>query len=123
MVLIAALVLGSLPAATDAVAQYGGDGEFRAGTLRAAGFRHGEFRDCRFRCGGFRPPPGFAVRRGPAFRDGLEDEDPRPFAVRVYRDGYYEYHYYGCYRWRWSATPWGWRLRRVNVCYPSYEYE
>jgi hypothetical protein len=122
MALAAALALGSLPAATGAVAQYRGDGggEFRAGTLRS-GFRGDGFRDGRFRGGGFRAAPGFAERRGPASRGGFPRPSPHPYALRVYRDGYYEYYYYGCYDWRWAATPWGWRWRRVNVCYPSDE--
>jgi hypothetical protein len=117
MALTAALALSSLPSGTDAVAQYSGDrgGEFRAGALRDAGFRSDGFRGGRSRSGGFGAGPGFAERGGPAFHGG----PGRPFAVRVYRDGYYEYYYYGCYRWRWAATPWGWRPRRVNVCYPS----
>jgi hypothetical protein len=162
--LAATLALGSLLAATDAVAQY--DGGFRSGAPRDGGFRSrfrggpgGRFPDGEFRRSGFTasrgfamrrapafrggppddddprafavrrslafrggPPdedPRFAVRRGPAFRGGAPDDDPRPFAVRVYRDGRYQYYYYGCDRWRWAATPWGWRLRRVNICYPS----
>jgi hypothetical protein len=116
MALTAALALSSLPAAT-AVAQYRDDAgrEFRAG-----GFRSDGFRGDRFRGDEFRAAPRFAERRGPAARDEFPGRSPRPYAVLVYRDGYYEYYYYGCDRWGWSATPWGWRWRRVNVCYPSY---
>lgn len=120
MALTAVLALSSLPAATDAVAQYGGDGgEFRAGPPRADGARSGGFSGGRFRSGGYKTTPGFAERRGRAFRGGSSGGFPRPYARRVYRNGYYEYYYYGCDRWGWAATPWGWRWRRVNVCYPS----
>jgi hypothetical protein len=35
----------------------------------------------------------------------------------VHRGFYPFYRYgYGCYRWRRVLTPYGWRLRRVNVC-------
>jgi hypothetical protein len=125
MALAAALAL-SLPAATDALAQYRDDssGDFRAGALRGAlrgaGFGRGGYPGG-FRSDEFGPPPGFAGRRGPAFRDGFPDDYPPPFAVRVYHPGYYEYYYYGCYRGGWSATPWGWRWRRVNICHPSDE--
>jgi hypothetical protein len=103
-VLAAALALATLPAASDAVAaHYGGhDGGFRGG------FHHP---------GGFQAHPGFAVHRSPAFRGVYHH---RPFARRFFFNGHYHYYYYGCYRWRYVATPWGWRLRRVNVCYPSY---
>jgi hypothetical protein len=90
---------------------------FRVGALHAAGFHSGEFGGGRY--SRYMGPPRFAVHRGPAFRGGYPDGYSRPFALRVYRNGYYEYHYYGCYDWRWAATPWGWRWRRVNVCYPS----
>jgi hypothetical protein len=96
--LTAALALATLPADSDAAAHYGGHG---------AGFR-----------GGFHHPGGgFAVHHGPAFRDVYHH---RPFARRFFFNGHYHYYYYGCYQWRYVATPWGWRLRRVNVCYPSY---
>jgi hypothetical protein len=112
----AALAFGSLPAATDAAAHpvHGGHG--------GGGFHGG------YHGGGYRAHPGFGAHRGPGFRGAYH----RPYAVRYYRHGYhrygyyhhpyYHYHYYGCYRWRYVATPWGWRLRRVNVCYPSRYY-
>jgi hypothetical protein len=117
MALAAALTLGSLPAATDAVAQYGGrdGGGFRDGGFRSDRFRDGEFRGSRFRA-----PPGFVGRRGPAFRGRYPDGEGRPFARRVFRNGTYQYYYYGCHAWRRAATPWGWRWRRVNICYPFY---
>jgi hypothetical protein len=96
--LAAALALATLPATDAVAAHYGGHG---------GGFRSG----------GFRAHPGFAVHRGPAF-SGVYHH--RPFARRFFFNGRYHYYYYGCYRWRYVATPWGWRLRRVNVCYPSY---
>jgi hypothetical protein len=68
-----------------------------------------------------RTHPGFAARNRPVYRWGH-----RQYAHRyVHRPGfrvhprYYRY-YDGCYSWRWVATPWGWRLRRLNVCYPYY---
>jgi hypothetical protein len=103
LALAAALALATLLAASDAVAAYYGHG----GSFRG-GFHPG---------GGFRAHPGFAVHRGPAFRGVYHH---RPFARRFFYNGHYHYYYYGCYRWRYVATPWGWRLRRVNVCYPSY---
>jgi hypothetical protein len=110
LVLAAALALATLPAASDAVAaHYGGHGGgFRGGFHHPGGG---------FRSGGFRARPGFAVQSGPVFRGAYHH---RPFARRFFFNGRYHYYYYGCYRWRYVATPWGWRLRRVNVCYPSY---
>jgi hypothetical protein len=98
----AALALGSLSPATDAAAaRY---------SHRAGGGIHS-----------VRAHPGFAARSRPAYRWGH-----RPYAHRYFhRHGfrvyprYYRY-YDGCYRWRRVATPWGWRLRRLNVCYPYY---
>ncbi len=109
LVLAAFLALATLPAASDAVAaHYGGHG---------GGFRGAFHPGGGFHSGGFRAHPGFAVHHGPAFRDVNHH---RPFARRFFFNGHYHYYYYGCYRWRYVATPWGWRLRRVNVCYPSY---
>jgi hypothetical protein len=126
----AALVLGALPAATEAVAQrYGDDG----GGFRTRRFGQDGFPGSRLRGREFGPRPGFAERRGPAFRGGYpppafrnrypeDGANPRPFARRFYRNGRFEYVYYGCDRWRWAATPSGWRWRRVNVCFPSSYY-
>lgn len=100
LALAAALALGSLLPATDAVAaRYG---------HRSGGGIHS-----------VRAHPG-SVHSRPVYRGGYH----RRYAHRyVHRHGfrvypYYQYYGYydGCYRWRRVATPWGWRLRRVNVC-------
>jgi hypothetical protein len=92
LALAALLTVGSLPSATDASAHYG----HRGGYHHDSGFRHGGY-----------------------WRGGY-----RPYAhYYYYHRGFYpRYSYYGrrCYRWRWVATPWGWRMHRVNACYPYY---
>lgn len=114
LALAVALAFGSLSPATDAVAaRYGHHGGFRSGSGIHSVRAH----------------PGFAVRSHPVYRGGYH----RPYAHRPYayrhfhRHGfrvYPGYYYYddGCYRWRWVATRWGWRMRRVNVCYPYYRH-
>ena len=59
---------------------------------------------------------GFGGLRGGFFRGG--------FRRRGFGIGIYPYLGYGyCYRWRRVWTPWGWTLRRVNICrYPYYYY-
>jgi hypothetical protein len=96
LALAATLALGSLSLTTDAVAARGSHS--------------------------FRSHPGYAARSRPVYRGGYH----RPYAYRSFHRhgfGVYPryYHYYnGCYRWRWVATPWGWRMRRANVCWPYY---
>jgi len=44
---------------------------------------------------------------------------------RFVHRGFRVYSYDGCYRWRRDATPFGWTLRRVNICsayYGQYYY-
>jgi hypothetical protein len=48
-----------------------------------------------------------------------------PYAHHDYYRGFrtyprYRYSGYSCDRWRWVATPWGWRQRHVNTCYQYY---
>jgi hypothetical protein len=126
--LVAAVVaVGGLPAATAAFAAYGNG--------YGGGYSNG-YSDS-YRGGGSRRggPPGRPVAGRPVTgrlvtsRSGFDTRrDPPlrgyhgPYAIRyVYRDvdgrPYYHYHYFGCYQRRWAATPWGWQLRRVNVCY------
>jgi hypothetical protein len=92
LALAAVLAVGSL-SATDASAHRGG---YHYGGYHYNGFHHGGY-----------------------WRGGY-----RPYAHRYYyhHRGFYPRSYYGynCYRWRWIATPWGWRMRRVNACYPYY---
>jgi hypothetical protein len=109
LALATALALGSLSPATGAVAaRYSHHGGLRAGTGIHSVRAH----------------PGFAARSRQVYRWAYH----RPYAHRYsYRHGfrvsprYYPYYGYydGCYRWRWVATPWGWRFRRLNVCYPN----
>jgi hypothetical protein len=39
---------------------------------------------------------------------------------RFVRRGFRVYSYDGCYRWREVVTPFGWTLRRVNICSAYY---
>jgi hypothetical protein len=39
---------------------------------------------------------------------------------RFVRRGFPVYSYDGCYRWRRFVTPFGWTLRRVNICSAYY---
>jgi len=55
-------------------------------------------------------PHSFRVGRGYGYR-------------HRFRGGYYPYYYSGyrgCYRWRRVLTPYGWHVRRINVCYRPY---
>ena len=117
MALAAVLALGSLSLGTDAFAKGGGRGGGHVGggyVGGGSGLRSG----AAVRSGTLTARPSFAVRgvnRGVAFH--------RPFVRhRFIHRGFrtYPYYSYGCYRWRRVLTPFGWRLRRVNVCYPYY---
>ncbi len=109
LALASALALGSLLPATDAAAaRYSNHDGFRAG-------------------GGFHNVGPILPLRRAAVRLPLGYH--RPYAYcHFHRHGFREYpryyHYYGyydgCYRWRWFATPWGWRFSRLNMCYPYY---
>jgi hypothetical protein len=44
------------------------------------------------------------------------------FRYRPYYRPHVYYGYSSCYRWRRVWTPYGWVLRRVNICYPRYRY-
>jgi hypothetical protein len=115
--LAAALTIGSLAISTDAFARHGGGGgahfggaaHIGGGGARFIGSGPARFGGARFvggpRFGTFRH--GFRHHR--FFRRGL--------AIGFYP--YYAYDY-GCYRLRHVLTPWGWRWRRVNVCYHPY---
>lgn len=110
-----ALMLGA--SATPAQARGGGGfhggGGFRGGGFGGGGFRGGGFRGGGFRGGGFRGG-GF---RGAGIGLGLG----LGLAAPYYYGGYpYGYGYYdgGCYVVRRQVwTPYGWRIRRVPVCY------
>ena len=119
LALAAILALGGLSLATDALAARGGGGGHGGGGggHHVGGFRSG----AAFRTSGFRAHPGFAIRhgtlgvhRGVAFHRFVH----RRFVHRGF--GFYPSYTYSCYRWRHILTPFGWRLRRVNVCYPYY---
>jgi hypothetical protein len=117
LALAAVLALGSLSLATDAFARGGGNG----GGGHGGGGHGGGGHFGGFHGGGFH---GFAVHRGAAFR-GFRVH--RGFAFRhhrFFRHGYgiYPHYGYGCYRWRHVLTPYGWRLRHVNVCYPHFRH-
>lgn len=75
-------------------------GGFRGGGFRGGGFRGGGFRGGGWRGGGFR---GAGLGLGLGL--GL--------AAPYYYGGYGG----GCIRLQRVWTPYGWRLRRVNVCY------
>jgi hypothetical protein len=126
LALAAILAVGSLSLGTDAFAARGGGGG--GGFHGGGGGFHGGGRGGGFRSGGaihsgrFTGHPGFAVRsgrigvhRGIAFH--------RPFVRhRFFHRGFRVYSTYGCYRWRRILTPFGWRLRHVNVCSPYYRH-
>jgi hypothetical protein len=87
-----------------------------------AGFHGGGFHGGGFHGGGFRHGGGFHRGFGPGFGLGAVGLGlglaAAPFAFG-YPYGYGSYAYYGggCYlvpRRVW--TPWGWRLRRIEVC-------
>jgi hypothetical protein len=91
-----------------------GSGGFRSGAFAANSFRSGGFRHHRFH-------HGRAFGLG-AFGIGLGYGLYGPYG---YYDDYYDYPYYadayyddgGCYLvQRRVLTPYGWRLRRVQVC-------
>jgi hypothetical protein len=115
IIAIAASALLSLAVfSTEASARPGGGG-FRGGGFAAGGFRGGGFRGGGFR-GGFRP--GFRGF-GPAVGLGLGLG-----ALGYYYYGGYPYYYAGypyyddgCVAHRRVWTPYGWRIRWVNVCY------
>jgi hypothetical protein len=140
LALAAILAFGSLSLATDAFAKgggrggggggghgggggggsHGGGGGHVGGGLGGGGggLRSGTA----VHSGGLTAHPGFAVRsgavgvhRGVAFH--------RPFVHhRFIHRGFRVYSTYGCYRWRRVLTPFGWRLRHVNVCSPYHQY-
>jgi hypothetical protein len=99
LALAAVLTAGSLSAVTDASAAYGHRG---GGYHHGSGFRHGGYHHGGYWRGGYRPYAHRYFHRG----------------FRAYPQ--YSYSGYGCSRWRWVATPWGWRWRHVNNCYPYY---
>jgi hypothetical protein len=88
-------------------------GGFGGGGFRGGGFRGGGFRGGGFRGGGFR---GAGIGLGLGLGLGLA----APYYYGGYPYGYGGYYGYGdgCYvvgRRIW--TPYGWRIRRVPVCY------
>jgi hypothetical protein len=124
LALAAILAVGSLSLSTQAFAARGGGGGGHGGGGHGGGAFHGGgggHPGAAIRSGGFTAHPGFAIRRGPVnFHRGVVFH--RPFVHRRFVRGFrfYPYYAYGCYRWRHVLTPFGWRLRRVNVCYPYY---
>jgi hypothetical protein len=98
--LAAVLTVGSLPFATDASAHYGRG--YHYGGYHYGGYHYGGFRHGGYWRGGYRPYAHHYYYRG----------------FRAYPRSYY--YGYSCHRWRWVATPWGWRWRSVNMCYPHY---
>jgi hypothetical protein len=101
LALAAVLTVGGLPA-TDASAAYGHRGGHWGGEYYG-GYHHGGF------------------RHGGYWRGGYHHRYAHRYYYRGFRS-YPRYSYYGysCHRWRWVATPWGWRMRHVNQCYPYY---
>ena len=129
LALAAILVLGSLPLAPDAFAArgggHGGGGFHGGGGGFHGGFHGGGFRSGAFRGGGLTGRHGFAIHRGFGIRRGVAFH--RPFFHNRFRSfhrgfGFYPYYGYSCYRWRRVLTPFGWRLRWVNACYPYYRH-
>jgi hypothetical protein len=135
LALAAILAIGSLSFAADASAKggghgggggghgggggsHGGGGGSHGGGLGGGGggLRSG----AAVHSGGFTAHPGVAVRSGAiGIHRGIGFH--RPFVRhRFFHRGFRVYPYYGCYRWRRVLTPFGWRLRRVNVCSPYY---
>jgi hypothetical protein len=100
LAMAAVIAAGSLPSATDAAAAYGHRrGGHWGGYHYSGGYHHGGYS----RGGGYY----------------------RPYAHHDYYRGFrtyprYRYSGYSCDRWRWVATPWGWRQRHVNTCYQYY---
>ena len=94
----------------------GGGGGFRSMAFAPGGFRGGNFAVNNWR-GGFHP--GFRHRRFPIVAAGFG----LGYGAYGYYDDYYGYddsYYYGdsgCYIVRQSVlTPYGWRIRPVQVC-------
>ena len=102
--LLAAAFIGLVFASTDASARPFGGGGMRAGGFHAGGF-HGGFHGG-FRHGGFR---GFGPLVGVGVGLGLAGSYPYW--------GYPAYYGDGCLAPRRIWTPYGWRVRWVNICY------
>lgn len=107
--ILAAAFIGLAFVSTDASARPGGGG-FRGGGFHG-GFHGGGFRSGfhgGFRHGGFR-------RFGPAVAVGLGLGLAAGYPYYAY--GGYPYGYDGCLEPRRLWTPYGWRVRWINVCY------
>ena len=111
--LLAAAVIGLAFVPTDASARPFGGGGFRGGGFHAGGFHGGGFHGGGFRGfhggfrhGGFR---GFGPLIGAGVGLGLAASYPYW--------GYSNYYDDGCLAPRRIWTPYGWRVRWVNVCY------
>lgn len=108
---VAAALLAATLFSTEAAARMGGGGGFRGGGFHGGGFHGGGFH------GGFRG--GFHG----GFRHGFRHFGPRfafgaPFFYGAYAGLPYSYGYGDdCLAPRRVWTPYGWRVRWVNVCY------
>jgi hypothetical protein len=103
-----ALAIGSMVTAAEAKGSHGGRGGHGGGHAVSHGFSGGGGRGLSIRSGSI--GRGFHVGRG--FRHGHR--------FHRFRGGYYPYYYSGyrgCYRWRRILTPYGWHVRRINVCH------
>jgi hypothetical protein len=105
--ILAAAVIGLAAVPTDASARPFGGGGFRGGGFHGGGFHGGGFRHGGFRGGGFGWGAPVALGLGLGLAAGYP---------------YYSYAGYGdgCLRPRRIWTPYGWRVRWINVCGYGY---
>src|SRR5229473_215127 len=129
------LTLGAivvLAVAADAVAarRGGGGGEGGGGGYHGGGIGSGggAFRaGAPVHSGALTAHPDTAVRSGQGNGQGGQVNVHRGVAFhrhfvhhRFVHRGFPVYSYDGCYRWRRILTPFGWTLRRVNICSGYY---
>ncbi len=136
LALAAVLAVGGLAGAGDAFARgghggghggggHGGGGPASFGVSRGGGFSGG-MRSYGVATRSFAPVRSSGIYRGHVGYSGfgLRHRHAGWYGGRYYRPylyaGYYGYN--SCYRWRRVWTPWGPRLRRVNVCAVPYRY-